>query len=172
MLVRRVLVTNGRRYDKGAFFDKVPAIVGNCLVSSNGEFHLRLRRLMRPAFHTDGCATIMSDYLIARTGSRRPGEVLSAHEEMHEVVLTPGLPGLVLRRPWAPPAGSRLAYGCFRNSSNRLEKLSPLWPSATRRSRRARSAAYGSASMPWSLLVRTRFPTAIRFMPTGETPAV
>lgn len=90
-LVRRVLVTDARRYDKGAFFDKVRAIVGNGLVSSNGEFHLRQRRLMQPAFHHRQIAryaTIMSDFLVERAESWRPGQVLAVHEEMHEIALT------------------------------------------------------------------------------------
>ncbi|MEH1128142.1 cytochrome P450 [Micromonospora sp. CPCC 206061] len=90
-LVRHVLVTEARRFDKGAFFDKVRAIVGNGLVSSNGAFHLRQRRLMQPAFHRGqiaGYADIMSDYITKWSASWRPGQVLSVHDEMHEIALT------------------------------------------------------------------------------------
>lgn len=90
-LVRHVLVTEARKFDKGAFFDKVRAIVGNGLVSSNGAFHLRQRRLMQPAFHRQQIARyaqIMSDFLTERAASWRPGEVLSVHDEMHEIALT------------------------------------------------------------------------------------
>ncbi|GIG88355.1 cytochrome P450 [Plantactinospora endophytica] len=89
-LVRQVLVTDARRYDKGAFFDKVRAIVGNGLVSSNGTFHLRQRRLMQPAFHHRQIAhyaDIMRDYLVDLAESWRPGQALSVHETMHEVAL-------------------------------------------------------------------------------------
>ncbi|MEJ3749933.1 cytochrome P450 [Actinomycetes bacterium KLBMP 9797] len=90
-LVRHVLVTEARRFDKGAFFDKVRAIVGNGLVSSNGAFHLRQRRLMQPAFHRQQIARyaqIMSDFLTEWSASWRPGQVLSVHDEMHEIALT------------------------------------------------------------------------------------
>lgn len=90
-LVRQVLVTDGRKFDKGAFFDKVRAIVGNGLVSSNGAFHKRQRRLMQPAFHRQqiaGYAQIMSDFLAERAEAWRPGQVLSVHDEMHEIALT------------------------------------------------------------------------------------
>jgi cytochrome P450 len=89
-LVRQVLVTDARRFDKGAFFDKVRAIVGNGLVSSNGAFHLRQRRLMQPAFHHRQIAhytDIMSEYLMEVADSWRPGQVLSVHDQMHEVAL-------------------------------------------------------------------------------------
>jgi cytochrome P450 len=89
-LVRHVLVTEARRFDKGAFFDKVRAIVGNGLVSSNGAFHMRQRRLMQPAFHHRQIARyadIMSQYLVALAESWRPGQPLSVHDEMHEVAL-------------------------------------------------------------------------------------
>jgi len=90
-LVRQVLVTDGRKFDKGAFFDKVRAIVGNGLVSSNGAFHMRQRRLMQPAFHRQqiaGYAGIMSDFLAERAEAWRPGQEISMHEEMHEIALT------------------------------------------------------------------------------------
>jgi cytochrome P450 len=90
-LVRQVLVTEARKFDKGAFFDKVRAIVGNGLVSSNGAFHMRQRRLMQPAFHRHqiaGYAQIMSDFLAERAEAWRPGQVLSVHDEMHEIALT------------------------------------------------------------------------------------
>jgi cytochrome P450 len=90
-LVRQVLVTEARKFDKGAFFDKVRAIVGNGLVSSNGAFHMRQRRLMQPAFHRQqiaGYARIMGDFLAERAAAWRPGQELSVHEEMHEIALT------------------------------------------------------------------------------------
>ncbi|HEY4460157.1 MAG TPA: cytochrome P450, partial [Pseudonocardiaceae bacterium] len=51
-LIRRVLVSDARKFDKGALFDKARAYLGNGLLTSTGDFHRRQRRLAQPAFHT------------------------------------------------------------------------------------------------------------------------
>ena len=62
--VQRVLQDNARNYIKGPLFDTMRSLVGNGLFLSNGDFWLRQRRLMQPAFHqrrlaalVDGMAT-------------------------------------------------------------------------------------------------------------------
>jgi cytochrome P450 len=52
-LVRRVLVVESRKFDKGALFDELRAHIGNGLVTSSGDFHRRQRRLAQPAYHPE-----------------------------------------------------------------------------------------------------------------------
>ncbi|MEU9187995.1 cytochrome P450 [Streptomyces sp. NPDC048484] len=50
-LIRQVLVTDARAFDKGALFDELRGHLGEGLVTSSGAFHHRQRRLAQPAFH-------------------------------------------------------------------------------------------------------------------------
>ena len=49
--VKRVLVTNHRNYAKGVGIDRVRLLLGNGIMTSEGEFWRRQRRMMQPAFH-------------------------------------------------------------------------------------------------------------------------
>jgi cytochrome P450 len=57
--VEHVLVKHHRNYGKPGFFPKkFGLLAGNGLLSSSGEFWLRQRRLMQPAFHRDALAKL------------------------------------------------------------------------------------------------------------------
>ena len=49
--VKHVLVTNHRNYTKGVGIDRVRLLLGNGIMTSEGEFWRRQRRMMQPAFH-------------------------------------------------------------------------------------------------------------------------
>jgi len=49
--VKRVLVTNHRNYTKGVGIDRVRLLLGNGIMTSEGETWRRQRRMMQPAFH-------------------------------------------------------------------------------------------------------------------------
>jgi cytochrome P450 len=49
--VKRVLVTNHRNYRKGVGIERVRLLLGNGIMTSEGEFWRRQRRMMQPAFH-------------------------------------------------------------------------------------------------------------------------
>lgn len=49
--IKRVLVTNHRNYTKGVGIDRVRLLLGNGIMTSEGEFWRRQRRMMQPAFH-------------------------------------------------------------------------------------------------------------------------
>ena len=90
-MVHEVLVTAGPKFRKGAMFDKFRPFVGNGLVLSNGDFHLRQRRLMQPAFHRerlDAYAEIMRRAAADLTGTWRAGEVRMVEEDMQGLAVT------------------------------------------------------------------------------------
>jgi cytochrome P450 len=49
--IRDVLVTNARAFHKGRGLERAKMLLGEGLLTSEGEFHLRQRRLAQPAFH-------------------------------------------------------------------------------------------------------------------------
>lgn len=49
--VKRVLVTNHRNYTKGVGIDRVRMLLGDGIMTSEGEFWRRQRRMLQPAFH-------------------------------------------------------------------------------------------------------------------------
>jgi cytochrome P450 len=90
-LAHEVLVTAGPKFRKGAMFDKFRPFVGNGLVLSNGDFHLRQRRLMQPAFHRDRLAAyakIMQRAATELSESWRAGEVRQIEQDMQGLAVT------------------------------------------------------------------------------------
>jgi cytochrome P450 len=49
--IKRVLVTNHRNYTKGVGIDRVKLLLGNGIMTSEGEFWRRQHRMLQPAFH-------------------------------------------------------------------------------------------------------------------------
>ena len=88
--IRDVLVTNNRNFVKSRGLEMAKKFLGESLLTSEGEFHRRQRRLAQPAFHRqriNGYATVMTDYG-ARTRDRwRSGNELDIWQEMMRVTL-------------------------------------------------------------------------------------
>lgn len=57
--IQHVLQDNARNYAKGKLFDPMRSLVGNGLFLSEGDFWLRQRRLMQPAFHQRRLAALV-----------------------------------------------------------------------------------------------------------------
>ena len=89
-LIRDVLVTNGKNFTKSRGLERAKRLLGNGLLTSEGEFHLRQRRLAQPAFHKQriaSYASTMSDYA-GRTSDRwKNGETVDMHTEMMRLTL-------------------------------------------------------------------------------------
>ena len=49
--IKRVLLANHRNYTKGEGMDRVKILLGNGIMTSEGDFWRRQRRMMQPAFH-------------------------------------------------------------------------------------------------------------------------
>jgi cytochrome P450 len=56
--VRHVLQDNARNYHKSPLYEKLKSTLGNGLLTSEGEFWLRQRRIAQPAFHRQRIAAL------------------------------------------------------------------------------------------------------------------
>jgi cytochrome P450 len=88
--IRDVLVTNNRNFVKSRGLEMAKKFLGEGLLTNEGEFHRRQRRLAQPAFHhkrINAYAEVMADYA-ARTSERwRAGETLDVSQEMMRLTL-------------------------------------------------------------------------------------
>ena len=89
-LIKDVLVTNSQNFMKGLALQRAKRLLGEGLLTSEGEFHRRQRRLAQPAFHRARIASyaaVMSDYA-ARIGEHwHDGATLDISEEMMRLTL-------------------------------------------------------------------------------------
>ncbi|HEX2721596.1 MAG TPA: cytochrome P450, partial [Gemmatimonadaceae bacterium] len=89
-LVRDVLVTNQKNFHKSRGLERAKKLLGNGLLTSEGEFHLRQRRLAQPAFHRQRIAAYagtMGEYAERSSSSWRNGETRDMHTEMMRLTL-------------------------------------------------------------------------------------
>src|SRR6202035_1535508 len=64
-LGREILVTNQANFAKSRALQRARVLLGDGLLTSEGQFHLRQRRLVQPAFHRERLAAdaaVMSEY--------------------------------------------------------------------------------------------------------------
>ena len=89
-LIRDVLVTHQRSFAKGRALERAQRVVGTGLLTSEGEFHLRQRRLAQPAFHRDRIAAYAEQMVVLATRTThgwRDGATVDMHEEMMHLTL-------------------------------------------------------------------------------------
>lgn len=89
-LVKDVLVTNQRHFRKGRGLERARRLLGDGLLTSEGDTHLRQRRLIQPAFHKERIASYgsaMTDYADRVQGRWRDGATLDIAEEMMHLTL-------------------------------------------------------------------------------------
>ncbi len=89
-LVREVLVTRQSNFIKSRALQRARVLLGEGLLTSEGDFHKRQRRLVQPAFHRDrleAYAAVMSDYA-ARVRERwTDGSTVDVAAEMMRLTL-------------------------------------------------------------------------------------
>jgi cytochrome P450 len=88
-LIEQVLVTNSRSFGKHQFFWKhVRAIFGEGLLTSEGDFWLRQRRMAQPFFHKEriaGYGKVMVDFTERMLSEWKDGETRDIHKELMHV---------------------------------------------------------------------------------------
>jgi cytochrome P450 len=89
-LIKDVLVTNNENFMKGLALQRAKRLLGEGLLTSEGEFHRRQRRLAQPAFHRARIASyaaVMTDYAARMRERWRDGATLDVSEEMMRLTL-------------------------------------------------------------------------------------
>ena len=89
--VRDILVTNNRNFAKGRGLERSKRLLGNGLLTSEGDVHLRQRRLMQPAFHRERVASYgqtMVAYADRMRQAWSNGATLDVAREMMQLTLS------------------------------------------------------------------------------------
>ncbi|HYE16418.1 MAG TPA: cytochrome P450 [Pyrinomonadaceae bacterium] len=90
-LIRDVLVTHNERFHKGRALQRAKRLLGEGLLTSEGEFHRRQRRLAQPAFHrqrVNSYARVMVEHAARASARWRDREELDISEEMMRLTLS------------------------------------------------------------------------------------
>jgi cytochrome P450 len=88
--VEQVLVKHNRNFIKGRYFRQELGFLGRGLLTSEGGFWRRQRRLSQPAFHRqriNAYGKVMVSYAERMLESWREGEVRDVHQEMMRLLL-------------------------------------------------------------------------------------
>ena len=83
--IRDVLVTNARVFHKGRGLERARMLLGDGMLTSEDDLHLRQRRLAQPAFHrarVSAYGDVMARYAERRADAWRDGETLDLAREM------------------------------------------------------------------------------------------
>lgn len=89
-LIRDVLVVNADKFIKGRALQRSKSLLGNGLLTSEGEVHLRQRRMIQPAFHRNriaGYTRSMTFYAEQMSDGWTDGETLDIDQEMMRLTL-------------------------------------------------------------------------------------
>jgi cytochrome P450 len=91
--IRDVLVVNQKKFMKGRGIQMMKKLLGEGLLTSEGEFHLRQRRLVQPAFHRQRVASYAASMvedarkLRERWAALPAGEAVDMSQEMMRLTL-------------------------------------------------------------------------------------
>ena len=89
--IKDVLVTHQRNFTKSRGLERARKLLGDGLLTAEGQTHLRHRRLLQPAFHRDRIAAyaqVMIDYASRVSGRWQDGATLDISREMMRVTLS------------------------------------------------------------------------------------
>jgi cytochrome P450 len=89
-LIRQMLVADAKKFEKGKMFEKGRLVARNGLFTSEGDFHLRQRRIIQPLFHHSSIArytATMREVAQSRVDSWRDGQEVLMDQEMFSLAL-------------------------------------------------------------------------------------
>lgn len=89
-LIRDLLVTNHAKFIKGRALQRAKGLLGEGLLTSEKEFHLRQRRMIQPAFHRNRIneyAKAMIEFGEKMSGEWKDGEFRDIDKEMMRLTL-------------------------------------------------------------------------------------
>lgn len=90
-LVHDVLVTGSPGFMKGPTMQAAKLVLGESLLTSEGEYHRRQRRMIQPIFHHDriaGYGAAMVEHAVRTCDRWRAGQALDVHREMAGLTLS------------------------------------------------------------------------------------
>lgn len=85
-LIREMLVTFASDFHKSRGIERAKALLGEGLITSEGELHRQQRKLIQPVFHhrnLKNLAVIIRERARQRAESWRAGQILNLNQEMH-----------------------------------------------------------------------------------------
>jgi cytochrome P450 len=88
--IRDVLVTQAKFMHKGRALERAKMLIGEGLLTSEGEFHLRQRRMVQPAFHRQRIGAYAEKMVAAAnvtSAKWRDGARVDIHADMMELTL-------------------------------------------------------------------------------------
>jgi cytochrome P450 len=89
-LIKELLVTSNQNFTKGLVLQRAKRLLGEGLLTNEGESHRRQRRLAQPAFHRQRIASyaeVMTDYAVRMRERWKDGDQLDVSEEMMRLTL-------------------------------------------------------------------------------------
>jgi len=89
-LFKDVLVTNSYKFMKGLGLQRAKRVLGEGLLTSEGEVHKRQRRLIQPAFHRENIRTYgatMTEFAAALSDRWEAGSEIDIAQEMKDLTL-------------------------------------------------------------------------------------
>ncbi|HYL35101.1 MAG TPA: cytochrome P450 [Bryobacteraceae bacterium] len=88
--VREIFITQQNNFIKSRALQRARILLGEGLLTSEGEFHTRQRRLVQPAFHRERLAAyadVMTEYAIRWRERWKPGSTVNVTDEMMRLTL-------------------------------------------------------------------------------------